>query len=214
MPKRNNRKVGEESGFCKWLPNCRKKIKLTRRDHVTKVELFCLLLQQGKKTRQKLRAQLFLAGLQVPLALASQPQFWLVEASALNLILGLAIGKTKSIGREIAIGFSRSLCEKWWQACQGVVQSMPAPKYFLPWDNLSMKQNNRGLIGGRYLILWHRSYYYKLPRLCISCRRRYSQILSETTFRPLVFLLWCPFIPAVIQKKTLWILHLFDSSNL
>ena len=76
-------------------------------DHVTE-EFFCLLSKQSQRHDKILEAQLFLVRLLVPLALASQPRFCLMlVTSALGLTLGLAIGGAESIGREVAVGFSR-----------------------------------------------------------------------------------------------------------
>ena len=61
--------------------------------------IFCLLLRQSQKRDKKLEFQLFLARLLVLLALAGRPHFCLVlEALALGLTIGLAIGRTESIG--------------------------------------------------------------------------------------------------------------------
>lgn len=57
------------------------------------------------KTRQKLKVQIFLVCLLVPLALVGWSYFRLVKASTLGLIIGLAIGGVKSIGEEITVGF-------------------------------------------------------------------------------------------------------------
>ncbi len=67
--------------------------------------ILCLLLRQGQKRGKKLEVQVFLARLLAPLALAGLPHFRLmIEASGLTV--GLAIGEAKSIGREVAVGFS------------------------------------------------------------------------------------------------------------
>ncbi len=64
-------------------------------------------MRQGQKRDKKLEVQLFLARLLVLLALAGLSRFRLVvEASALGLTVGLAIGGTESIGGEVAVGFS------------------------------------------------------------------------------------------------------------
>lgn len=43
----------------------------------------------------------------MPFALADQPRFHLVETSALNMIVGRALGRAGFIGGEIAVSFSR-----------------------------------------------------------------------------------------------------------
>ncbi len=69
--------------------------------------ILCLLSRQGQKRGKKLEVQVFLAHLLAPLALADLPRFHLVlEASALGLTVGFAIGGAESIGGEVAVGVS------------------------------------------------------------------------------------------------------------
>ncbi len=70
--------------------------------------ILCLLSRQGQKRDKKLKVQLFLARLLVPFALTGLSRFRLVlKASALGLTVSLAIGGAESIGREVAVGFSK-----------------------------------------------------------------------------------------------------------
>ncbi len=48
----------------------------------------------------------FLARLLALLSFAGLPHFHLLEASALDLIVGLTIGGAEFIGRKVAVGFS------------------------------------------------------------------------------------------------------------
>ncbi len=107
MPKRKNRKSDENRGVERIeKSNCRAERSGAERDHVI-VGIFCLLLRQGQKRDKKLEVRIFLAHLLALLSFADLPCFCLVlEASALGLTVGLAIGEAESIGREIAVGFS------------------------------------------------------------------------------------------------------------
>ncbi len=68
--------------------------------------IFCLLLKQGQKQDKKLEVQVFLVRLRAPLSFAGLPYFCLVlEASALDLTVSLAIGGAESISGEIAVTF-------------------------------------------------------------------------------------------------------------
>ncbi len=68
--------------------------------------IFCLLLSQGQKQDKKLEVQFFLAHLLVPLVLAGRPYFCLALKASVGFIVGVAIGGTESIGREVANGLS------------------------------------------------------------------------------------------------------------
>ncbi len=70
------------------------------------VRIFCLLSRQGQKRDKKLEVQVFLARLLALLCFAGLLYFHLLEASALNLTVSLAIGEAVSINGEVAVGFS------------------------------------------------------------------------------------------------------------
>ncbi len=87
----------------------------------------------------------------------------------------------------------------WW-VCKGIIPPKQALRYFLPRGSLSMRPNNRNLMGGGYYpILWHRPRYCKLlwPRTSCCCL---CLALSGTLFRILAPSLWC-LTPAVTHKK-------------
>ncbi len=76
------------------------------------VEIFCLLLRQGQKRDKKLEVQIFLAHLLALHSFAGLLYFYLLEASALSLTIGLAIDGAESINEEVAIWLSEWL---WWK---------------------------------------------------------------------------------------------------
>lgn len=87
-------------------------------------ESFVFYWDKAKQRDKKQTFQLFFARLVVPLALTSWPLF--LEVFVLGLTIGLAIGKAKLIGREIAIGLSGCLqykvmtsSQRWWIANAG-----------------------------------------------------------------------------------------------
>ncbi len=76
------------------------------------VESFAYYRDRAKKQHKRLEVQVFLAHLLAPLSFVGLICFCLLEASALELTVGLAIGGAKSIGGEIAVGLSRW---SWWK---------------------------------------------------------------------------------------------------
>ncbi len=122
MPRKKNWKIVENQKMRKnWKIKLLSEVKWSRvENHITE-GIFCMLLRQDQKQEKKPEVQLFLARLLVPLALASQPRFCLVlEILALDLTIGLAIARTKSMGGGVAVGFSGW---SWWKvliSCKGV----------------------------------------------------------------------------------------------
>lgn len=71
------------------------------------VEIHLIFISIKSKTRLKLKVQFFLACLLVLLFYVGRLSFCLVENLALDLILDLAISGAESIGKKVAVGFSR-----------------------------------------------------------------------------------------------------------
>lgn len=53
---------------------------------------------------------------------------------------------------------------------------------FFSQDNFFIKSDNRGLVGGLFLILWYRSHSFKLSQSNILCYHYYFYVLAEILF--------------------------------
>lgn len=92
-------------------------------------------------------------------------------------------------------------CRRWWQAIKDIEWPMQALRYFFLQGSLSMRLNNRVLVGGLFPTLYHRSRCRELLQPCI-CRfcSCHCQISSGTLFCPLTPYLWYS-TPVVIHRK-------------
>ncbi len=110
MPRRKNRKLGENQEVGK-IEKSNFGAEWSGENHVI-MGIFCLLSRPGQKRDKKLEVQVFLARLLALLSFADLPRFCLLEASALGLTVGLAIGGAEFIGGEVTIGLFGWL---WWK---------------------------------------------------------------------------------------------------
>lgn len=90
------------------------------KSHMPKKSFSCY--QNSAKNKVKLKVQLFLVCVLVPLALASQPFFYLVFKVS-NLIHNMAIGEMKLINTKVIISFSKyslwkvvTSLQRYWKA--------------------------------------------------------------------------------------------------